>query len=493
MSRARNPWLVLTALVIGQVSTLMDTTVVNVAIPTLTRELSASIDAVLWVVNGYVLSYAVLLVIGGRLGDLYGQRRVFVIGVVSFTIASVLCGLAQNVEQLIVFRVLQGVGAALLTPQVLSMLVAAFPEERRGSAFGVFTAVGGLAGAIGPTVGGLLIDSVGWRWIFYVNIPLGIAAGVFGLLWLPKDGVRVERRLDVLGTVLVTLGLFLITFALIEGQRHDWDRVWGPVTITHLIVGGIGVLGLFVLVERGRQDREPLLPFAVVRNRNFTLMALVVTALPLALGAMLLLTLLHLQAVVGMSARGAGLAIALSPVVLAVVAPASGRLIEWIGAKALLVSGFVLYALGILAIAMVIGTATTGWELVPGLVLVGIGGAVTGTPLAMIAMRDIGPEVVGAASGLFSTTRLAGSLIGSAAVGAMLQARLSEVRIDPDLVTAGQIPSGSREGFAEAIQATYLLPAIALVAGALLALAAKNTGAVQAPPEPAAELSAAES
>jgi MFS family permease len=208
---------------------------------------------------------------------------------------------------------------------------------------------------------------------------------------------------------------------------------------------------------------------------------------------MLLLTLLDLQAVVGMSARGAGLAIALSPVVLAAVAPASGRLIGWMGAKALLVSGFVLYALGILAIALVIGTATTWWQLVPGLVLVGVGGAVTGTPLAMIAMRDVEPAVVGAASGLFSTTRLAGSLIGSAAVGAMLQARLSQVRIDPDLVTAGQIPPGSREGFAEAIQTTYLLPAIALVAGALLALAAKNTAAAPVAPEPAAELSAAES
>ncbi|TWP48424.1 DHA2 family efflux MFS transporter permease subunit [Lentzea tibetensis] len=461
----RNPWLVLVALVLGQVATLLDTTVVNVAVPTLAADLGAGLDSVLWVINAYVLAFTVLLVTGGRLGDLFGQRRMFVLGVTLFTLASVVCGAAQSPGQLVAARVVQGIGAAMLVPQTLSLLTIVFPEEKRGAAFGVWGAVGGLGAAVGPTVGGLLVDTLGWRWIFYLNVPLGIAAAVLGLLWLPEHASNGRRRLDVLGTVLVTTGLFLLTYGLIEGERHGWDG-----TIQLVLVAGVLVLALFVLAERGRQDREPLLPFAVVRDRNFSLMAVVVAALPLGLGAMLFLTLLHLQSVAGLSARDAGLTIAVAPLLSAVVAPKSGAMIDRYGGKPVLMAGFALFAAGIVGIAFAVRADGQWWHLLPGLVVLGFGMGVGGSPAAIIAMRDVDQSMSGAASGLFNTTRLCGSLLGSAAVGALLQARLTAEGVHPDLLKSGVVPPALREGFADALRFAYLLPVAALVLGVLLTL-----------------------
>ena len=465
---SRSPWLVLVALVLGQVMTLLDTTVVNVAIPTLARDLDASLDSVLWVINAYVLVFAVLLVTGGRLGDLFGQRRMFVFGVSLFTAASAACGLAQTPGQLIWARVAQGVGAALLVPQTLSLLTKVFPEEKRGAAFGVWGAVGGLGAAVGPTVGGVLVDSLGWRWIFFLNIPLGIAAAVLGAAWLPAHTGGGRRRLDLAGTALVTTGLFLLTYGLIEGERHAWGGL-----IPVALLGGVLVLGLFVLVERGRQDREPLLPFGIIRDRNFSLMAVVVAALPLGLGAMLFLTLLHLQSVAGMSARDAGLTVAVAPLISAVVAPKSGRMIDKYGGKPVLMWGFALFAAGVAGIALAVRPDGVWWHLLPGMVVLGFGMGVGGAPAAIIAMRDIDESVSGVASGLFNTTRLCGSLLGSAAVGALLQARLATEGIDAGLLK-DVVPQEFRDGFADALRFSYLLPVAALVAGVLLTLGVRR-------------------
>jgi EmrB/QacA subfamily drug resistance transporter len=459
---SRNPWLVLVALALGQVATLLDTTVVNVAVLSLARDLDASLDSVLWVINVYVLVFAVLLVTGGRLGDLYGQRRMYVLGVGIFTTASVLCGLAQTPSQLIWARVAQGVGAALLVPQTLSLLTTVFPEGKRGAAFGVWGAIGGIGAAVGPTVGGLLVDSLGWRWIFFLNIPLGIAAAVLGMLWLPGHVGNGRRRLDLLGTALVTTGLLLLTYGLIEGERNAWGGL-----IPLALLTGVLVLGLFVFVERDRQDREPLLPFVVVRDRNFSLMAVVVAALPLGLNSMLFLTLLHLQSVAEMSARDAGLTMAVAPLISAVIAPKSGRVIDRYGGKPVLMVGFALFAVGIAGIAFAVRGDGVWWHLLPGLVVLGFGMGVAGAPAAIIAMRDVDPAMSGVASGLFNTTRLCGSLLGSAAIGALLQARLAAEGIDPGLLK-DVVPQEFREGFADALRFSYLLPVAALAAGVLL-------------------------
>src|SRR5690349_6542031 len=219
MARARtNPWLVLLVLTTGFFMIMLDTTIVNVAIPAMSAGLNTTLDQILWVINAYVLVYAVLLITAGRLGDLYGQRTLFAIGLFIFTVASALCGLSQSASELIAARVLQGVGGALLTPQTLAILTSIFPPERRGAAFGVWGGVAGLATLAGPTLGGAIITYIDWRWIFYVNVPIGIAALVATFLIIPDLRPGRSYGCDVVGSVLATASLFAVTFGLCEGE-----------------------------------------------------------------------------------------------------------------------------------------------------------------------------------------------------------------------------------------------------------------------------------
>src|SRR5690242_21801417 len=226
MAQARtNPWLVLLVLTTGFFMIMLDTTIVNVAIPAMSAGLNTTLDQILWVINAYVLVYAVLLITAGRLGDLYGQRTLFAIGLLVFTVASALCGLAQNAEQLIAARVLQGVGGALLTPQTLAILTSIFPPERRGAAFGIWGGIAGLATIAGPVVGGLIVTYLNWRWVFYVNVPVGVTAFVLTFLIVPDLRPGRVSGVEPVGVLLTSAGLFAITFALIEGQRFDWGTV----------------------------------------------------------------------------------------------------------------------------------------------------------------------------------------------------------------------------------------------------------------------------
>jgi len=226
MAKARtNPWLVLLVLTTGFFMIMLDTTIVNVAIPAMSAGLNTTLDQILWVINAYVLVYAVLLITAGRLGDLYGQRTLFAIGLFIFTVASALCGLSQTASELIAARVLQGVGGALLTPQTLAILTSIFPPERRGAAFGVWGGVAGLATLAGPTLGGAIITYIDWRWIFYVNVPIGIAALVATFLIIPDLRPGRSHGWDVVGIVLATASLFAITFGLIEGERYSWGQI----------------------------------------------------------------------------------------------------------------------------------------------------------------------------------------------------------------------------------------------------------------------------
>ena len=230
MARARtNPWLVLLVLTTGFFMILLDTTIVNVAIPAMSTGLNTTLDQILWVLNAYILVYAVLLITAGRLGDLYGQRNLFAIGLFIFTVASALCGFAQDPTQLIAARILQGVGGALLTPQTLAILTTIFPPERRGAAFGIWGGVAGLATVAGPTVGGAIITYIDWRWIFFINVPIGIAA-LAATFWIIPD-LRPGRHhgWDILGIILATAGLFAIVFGLIaRGHPGSQDPESAP-------------------------------------------------------------------------------------------------------------------------------------------------------------------------------------------------------------------------------------------------------------------------
>src|SRR5262249_37875246 len=265
-----NPWVVLIILSVGFFMTLLDITIVNIAIPSIVDDLGASLDQILWVVNAYTLALAILLITAGRLGDLRGKKNLFIAGVAIFTLASLACGLAQNPAELIAFRTLQGVGAALLLPQTLSMIVDTFPTEKRGAALGVWGAVAGLATAGGPGGAGLLTPPLAWRWVFFITAPIGAVVLRLAVPVLPRARRATKHRFDMVGVALASAALFCLTFGLIEGQRYDWNTwVWA------LLGTAAALFAIFLVHQRSQQDNEPLVPFSLFRDRNFSIMNVV--------------------------------------------------------------------------------------------------------------------------------------------------------------------------------------------------------------------------
>ena len=450
MARARtNPWLVLLVLTSGFFMIMLDTTIVNVAIPAMSTGLNTTLDQILWVLNAYVLVYAVLLITAGRLGDLYGQRNLFAIGLFIFTVASALCGLSANSGQLIAARVLQGVGGALLTPQTLAILTSIFPPERRGAAFGIWGGVAGLATVAGPTVGGAIITYIDWRWIFYINVPIGIAALIATFLIIPD--LRAARRhgWDIVGIVLATAGLFAIVFGLIEGERYNWGQVENfAITIPAIIAVGVILAVVFVIWERFQT--EPLLPLSLFNDRNFAIANWIAAAISFGMLSMFLPFTIYLQSARGFSALVAGLTLAPMSLVSMFTAPVAGRLADRLGGKYILMAGISLFTIGMGTIAYVAGPDST-WItfLVPAMVA-GLGIGMTFAPMTTVAMRNIEPRVAGAASGVLNTIRQLGAVIGSAVIGAVLQANLSTSLHDQAVSHAGALPAAFRDQFVAA-------------------------------------------
>jgi EmrB/QacA subfamily drug resistance transporter len=444
VERRHNPWLVLAALCLGFFMILLDTTIVNIAIPQMSEHLNASLSEILWIINAYVLTYAVLLITAGRLGDLYGPKQLFLVGLVIFTAASAACGFAQSPAQLIVFRVIQGVGGALLTPQTLSVLTVIFPPDKRGAAFGVWGAVAGVATLAGPVLGGWLVTDFGWRWIFFVNVPVGVLTLVLAGIVMPNLRPQRRHRLDWTGTALVTVGLFLVTFGLIEGQSHDWGEVWGPITIVEIIIAGVVVLGVFAVHQWSQQRREPLVPFQIFRDRNFSVMNFVAASIAFGMLGLFLPLTIYLQSVLGLSALQAGLTTAPMSLISMVIAPVAGRTADRIGGKWILFVGLSLFStgMGILIASSHVGSSRL--HLLPGLIVAGVGLGLTFAPLQTIAMRNVEPRMAGAASGMINTTRQLGGVIGAAAVGALLQAQLSSHLKSAAVANADQLPEQYR-------------------------------------------------
>jgi len=328
-----NPWAILVVVSLGFFMTLLDLTIVNIAIPNMIDKLHASLDDVLWVLNAYALVLAVLVITAGRLGDLIGTRTMFVYGITVFTAASAACGFAPGPGWLIAFRAVQGLGAAMLMPQTLAIVTMTFPPERRGAAFGIWGAVAGLATVAGPTLGGLLVTAFDWRWIFFVNLPIGIAVLALTFVIIPdlKPGRR--HQLDFLGVALASGALLAICYGLVEGQRYDWGTITGFISIPLIIGVGVVLLFAFLLEEKLRQSGEPLIPFALFRNRNFTLMNWVSFTLSIGMLGIFLPLTIYLQSALGFSALKAGLTLAPASLVMIMVAPFLGRLTDKIGGK----------------------------------------------------------------------------------------------------------------------------------------------------------------
>jgi EmrB/QacA subfamily drug resistance transporter len=472
--RRVNPWTVLVVLALGMFMTLLDLTIVNIAIPSLVDGIGASLDQVLWVLNAYSLAYAVLLITSGRLGDVVGPRTLFVAGLLVFTAASALSGLAQHPAELIAARAAQGAGAALLAPQSMAILLTVFPPERRGPVFAVFGILAGVAVVAGPTVGGFLVSSAGWRWIFFVNIPVGIAVVIAALRLVPDVRPGRRHRLDLAGVALATAGLFCVVFGLIEGQRYDWGPVRGFLTIPEIIGAGLVLLLAFLVNQARRQGREPLLPFAVFRDRNFTIMALVLCAMGFAVVGLYLPLTIYYQSVLGLSAIAAGLTVAVQPVAMLLSSGfASSPAGERLGAKRLLVLGLLLLAAGSAFIAWIAHASSARWDFVPGLIVSGIGMGFIWTPVFDLATHDLRPDLAGVASGVLDTIQELGAVIASAAVGALLQNRLATALHDRAAASAGQLPADLRGHFVDAFSGA---------AGSGLEVGAGQSGGTVTPP-----------
>jgi EmrB/QacA subfamily drug resistance transporter len=524
-----NPWAVLMVVSLGFFMTLLDLTIVNIAIPDMITQLHASLDDVLWVINAYALVLAVLLITAGRLGDIYGQRRLFTVGIVVFTLASAACGLSVNPGMLIGFRAVQGLGAAILMPQTLAILTMVFPAERRGAAFGIWGAVAGVATIAGPTLGGLLVTALDWRWIFFVNLPIGVAVLVLSAMIVPDLRTGRSHRLDVPGVVLASLALVAICYGLVEGQRYDWGTITGFVSIPLVIGVGVVLLAVFLLVQAGTQDREPLVPFSLFRNRNFSLINWISATVAIGMMGIFLPLTIYLQSDLGFSALKAGLAMAPASLVSMFVAPVAGRMSDRIGGKYILLAGLAAFAGGMGWVVAQASVTSKWYDFLPALVVAGIGIGCVFAPMTTIAMRDVAPQMAGAASGMLNTVRQVGSVIGTAAIGALLQSQLSSALTSEAARRASALPpairprfiagfagaaksglqvgagqSGSKvppgtppavasqlnrighevftQGFVNALHPTIVMPVAVLVAGALSCFFLRRTPSAGAPP-----------
>ena len=450
MAQARtNPWLVLMVLTTGFFMILLDTTIVNVAIPAMSAGLNTTLDQVLWVLNAYILVYAVLLITAGRLGDLYGQRNLFALGLLVFTVASALCGISQNVSELIAARILQGIGGALLTPQTLAIIATLFPPERRGAAFGIWGAVAGLATIAGPTAGGAIITYIDWRWIFYINVPIGIGALIATFAIIPDLRPGRKHGWDIVGVILATTGLFAVVFGLIEGQRYNWGEIASyGITIPEVVGAGLALIVVFLVWERFQ--REPLVPLSLFEERNFAVANWVAAAISFGMLSLFLPVTIYLQSVRGFSALTAGLTFAPMSLTSMVVAPFAGRLADRIGGKYILMSGISLFTVGFALVILVAGPDSTWVNFLVPAIVAGAGMGMTFAPMTTVAMRNITPQMAGAASGILNTTRQLGAAIGSAVVGAILQNRLATALHDQAVIQSASLPAAFRDKFVAA-------------------------------------------
>jgi EmrB/QacA subfamily drug resistance transporter len=476
-ARPVNPWVAVFALSIGFFMIMIDTSIVNVAIPTILRQLHASLNQVVWVNSIYLLAFAVPLLLAGRLGDRFGRKPMFLTGMAVFTAASLLCGLAGSPGMLIADRGLQGLGAAAMAPQTMAFITTLFPPDKRGAPMGIWGAVGGIAGAAGPLLGGVLVVSLGWHWIFIVNVPIGVFGLVMAAVVLPSTRRTAGRRFDLFGTVLSGLGLLALVFGVQDGEQYHWGRVLGWITIPEIIIAGVLLLTAF-LIWQWRKASDALLPLRLLRNRNFSAASAAVACVSFALFGFFLPVTIYLQSVLGLSPLMAGLTTLPTAVGAGVAAPLAGRLSDRISGKYVVMAGLTAFAAGIGAIAALATPHTHPWMLLGAFLIAGLGAGCAFSPLVNVATRDVSAELMGAASGVYNTLRQVGTVMGSAAIGVLLQARL----------VAAMHPAGRsfHDSFTQAARQTLLLPVAVLGLGVLACcLMARRTHTAEQDQDPA--------
>ncbi|KQY03460.1 MFS transporter [Mycobacterium sp. Root135] len=461
-------------MLVGFFMILLDATIVSVANPSIMDALHADYDAVIWVTSAYLLAYAVPLLLAGRLGDRFGPRNLYLVGLAVFTAASLWCGLAGSIEVLVAARVVQGVGAALLTPQTLSTITRVFPPERRGVALSVWGATAGVATLVGPLAGGVLVDGLGWQWIFIVNVPIGIVGLVVALIFVPVLPTE-KRGYDVIGVLLSGVALFLIVFALQEGQSHDWAPwIWGT------LVAGVVAMGAFVYWQ-AVQAGEPLIPLRIFRDADFSLSNLGIAVIGFTVTSMIVPVMFYAQAVCGLSPTRSALLTAPMAVMSGVLAPVVGKLVDRSHPRPLIGFGFSAVAIALTWLSFEMTPTTPIWRLELPLTLMGVGMAFIWSPLGATATRNLPPRLAGAGSGVYNTTRQVGSVLGSAGIAALMTSQISAslpAQSDPAVGQAAvtQLPSFLHEPFAEALSRSLLLPAFVALFGVVAALFLRGFG-----------------
>ncbi|MGC7095690.1 DHA2 family efflux MFS transporter permease subunit [Amycolatopsis lurida] len=446
MPRTANPWAALVALCLGFFMILLDTTIVSIAIPPMSTGLRTDLNSVVWVTSVYLLAYAVPMLLSGRLGDRFGPKRVYLAGLVLFTLASLWCGLSDSITTLIVARAFQGVGAALMTPQTLAFITHLFPPARRGAAMGFWGAVAGIATISGPLLGGVLVDHLGWEWIFFVNLPVGVIALVAALVLVPDWQPKHAHSFDLPGILLSATGLTLVVFGLQNGQHYDWGTVAGPITVPEIIGAGVLCLLAFVLWQR-RNRNEPLMPLRLFRNRDFSAGTFVSITVGFAMTAIFIPLVIYLQGGLGLSPTEAALVTIPMCVTQGFVAPLAGRLSDRFDARYVLITGLVALAGGLMLLSGQAAAGTSPWALVPALFLCGVGIGSLFPPMSTLTMGSVERELTGSASGVYNTARQVGGVLGSAGVGVLLQIQLTSAITESATSAALLLPAEDRVAF----------------------------------------------
>ena len=434
-------WWTLGAMCFALFMVMLDNTVVNVALPSIQQDLGASISGLEWTVNGYTLSFAVLLATGGRLGDIFGRRRMFIIGVVIFAASSATAGLAPDATSLVVSRVVQGVGAALMMPGTLSIITDAFPAHERGKAMGTWAGVSALALAVGPVLGGFLTEHVSWRAIFYLNIPVAIGA-VLATLFAVRESrdTTVGREVDYAGVAVLTAGLTALVLALVEG--NSWG--WGSTGIIALLAGAAIALPAFVFVEN--RVKAPMVQFDLLSDRNFLGAVVVALIITFAMMGVFFFLALYMQDILRYSPLEAGIRFLPSTLMIVGVAPVAGRLADRFGPRWLIAGGLTLVAASLFTFSGI--AVDSGYlDLLPGFMLLGIGVAMTMSPMTSAAMNAVTVDKAGVASGVLSMFRMVGGSLGIAITGAIFQGLVSS-RLD-SLLTGSGVTATQRDTVAE--------------------------------------------
>lgn len=480
--RLDRPWPALWSLVVGFFMIMVDSTIVTITLPAIMAGLDTDLTGAMWVTSAYLLAYVVPLLVTGRLGDTFGPKTLYLIGLVVFTVASLACGLAGSIGVLIAARAVQGLGAACISPQTMTAITRMFPGRSRGTAMSLWGATAGVATLIGPILGGFLTDSVGWQWIFFVNIPVGIVGFIVAMRFVPRFPVT-RHALDWLGVALSSAAMFTLVFGIQEGERYNWGVIVDHVTVLgwttplQISVWGLvatgGVLVVAFVLWEMRNRREPLIPMSLFRERNFTLASVAVGTQAFAMTTVMLPVIIYLQSARDLSPTMAALILAPSAVMSVIMARPVGKIVLRIDPKWVAVAGFILTIVGgVLMTTLIHADTPFGWLLLASGVS-GMGSSMVWSPLSMLATYQLPPHRTGAGSGVYNALRQVGAVLGSASMAAAMESRLAAhlgAGASSDASSVESLPGPLLEPFSRAMAEAVLLPIGAMVVGLVLAL-----------------------